>query len=397
MSNLTDERTQELIAEFRKRYGAEPTAVASGPGRVNLIGEHTDYNDGFVLPVALQRDVRFVFRPRNDRQVRVFSMEFGENYEFDLDNLSYNDAMLWTNYVMGVAWSLAEQGLTLTGIDAVMSGNVPRGSGLSSSAALEVATAQAFLAASGLLGVLDGATIARVAQRAENVFVGVNCGIMDQFISVLGAENHALLIDCRSLTYELVPMPGEAALVIGNTRASRSLASSAYNERRQECETGVALLRAALPAITALRDVTSAELEQHRDLLPAVVYQRCRHVVSENERVGRMVAALRAGDLVQAGELMNASHESLRDDYAVSSPALDAMVAAMRSVPGCYGARLTGAGFGGCAVALVAPGQEKAVADAIFEHYPKATNIWPEVYMTHVSNGAQVVTLEEAK
>ena len=394
MSDLLDERTQALIADFRQRYTGEPTAVASGPGRVNLIGEHTDYNDGFVLPVALQRDVRYVFRPRADRKVRVFSMEFGESYEFDLDNLAYNDAMLWTNYVMGVAWSLAEQGLTLTGIDAVMSGNVPRGSGLSSSAALEVATAQAFLAASGLLGVLDGATIARVAQRAENEFVGVNCGIMDQFISVLGAENHALLIDCRSLTYELVPMPGEAALVIGNTRASRSLASSAYNERRQECETGVALLREALPAITALRDVTSAELEEHRGLLPAAVYQRCRHVVSENERVGQMVAALRAGDLFKAGELMNASHESLRNDYAVSSPALDAMVAAMRSVPGCYGARLTGAGFGGCAVALVAPGQEKAVADAIFEHYPKATNIWPEVYMTHVSNGAQVAAIE---
>jgi galactokinase len=394
MSDLLDERTQELIAEFRQRYGAEPTAVASGPGRVNLIGEHTDYNDGFVLPVALQRDVRYVFRPRSDRLVRIHSVEFGESYAFDLDALSYNDAMLWTNYVMGVAWSLAQQGLTLTGIDAVMSGNVPRGSGLSSSAALEVATAQAFLAASGLLGVLDGATIARVAQRAENEFVGVNCGIMDQFISVLGAEDHALLIDCRSLTYELVPMPGEAALVIGNTRASRSLASSAYNERRQECETGVALLREALPAITALRDVSSADLEMNRNLLPDVVYRRCRHVVTENERVGKMVAALQSGDLVTAGELMNASHESLRLDYAVSSPALDAMVAAMRSVPGCYGARLTGAGFGGCAVALVAPGQEKAVADAIFDQYPKATNIWPEVYMTHVSQGAQVAALD---
>lgn len=397
MSDLLDDRTQELIADFRQRYGVAPTAVASGPGRVNLIGEHTDYNDGFVLPVALQRDVRFVFRPRADRQVRVHSVEFGESYTFDLDNLAYNDALLWTNYVMGVAWSLMQEDVSLTGLDAVMSGNVPRGSGLSSSAALEVATAHALLAASGQLGALDGATIARVAQRAENEFVGVNCGIMDQFISVLGAENHALLIDCRSLTYELVPMPGDAALVIGNTRASRSLASSAYNERRQECETGVALLREVLPAIAALRDVSSAQLEQHRSLLPDVVYQRCRHVVSENERVAQMVAALAGGDLVQAGALMNASHESLRVDYAVSSPALDAMVAAMRSVPGCYGARLTGAGFGGCAVALVAPGQEKAVADAIFEKYPKATNIWPEVYMTHASNGAQVAALEATK
>ena len=393
MTDLHDERTQELIAAFRQRFGAEPTTVASGPGRVNLIGEHTDYNDGFVLPVALQRDVRYVFRPRADRHVRIFSVEFGEEYEFDLDAIVHNEEMLWTNYVQGVAWSLAQEGLTLTGIDAVMSGNVPRGSGLSSSAALEVATAQAFLAASGLLDVLDGATIARVAQRAENDFVGVNCGIMDQFISVLGAENHALLIDCRSLTYELVPMPAEAALVIGNTRASRSLASSAYNERRQECEQGVALLRTALPAITALRDVNSVDLEMYRHLLPDVVYRRCRHVVTENERVAQMVAALQRGDLVTAGQLMDASHESLRTDYAVSSPALDAMVAAMRSAPGCYGARLTGAGFGGCAVALVQPGYEQMVADAIFDQYPKATSIWPEIYMTHASHGARVVAL----
>ena len=394
MTDLHDERTQELIAAFRQRFGAEPTTVASGPGRVNLIGEHTDYNDGFVLPVALQRDVRYVFRPRADRLVRVHSVEFGESFDFDLDAIAHNDAMLWTNYVMGVAWSLAVEGLTLAGIDAVMSGNVPRGSGLSSSAALEVATAHAFLAASGQLGVLDGATIARVAQRAENDFVGVNCGIMDQFISVLGAENHALLIDCRSLTYELVSMPAEAALVIGNTRASRSLASSAYNERRQECERGVALLHSALPNISALRDVSSADLEMHRDLLPDVVYRRCRHVVTENERVGEMVAALQSGDLVKAGALMNASHASLRTDYAVSSPALDAMVAAMHSAPGCYGARLTGAGFGGCAVALVEPGQEKAVADAIFDQYPKSTNIWPEVYTTHASDGARVAALD---
>ena len=216
---------------------------------------------------------------------------------------------------------------------------------------------------------------------------------MDQFISELGRENHALLIDCRSLEYTLVPMPEDAAMVIGNTRASRSLASSAYNERRRECEEGVALLQQALPGIHALRDVTSEQLEANRHLLPENVYRRCRHVVSENERVLATVEALRRGDLAEVGALMNASHASLRDDYLVSSPALDAMVDAMRSVEGCYGARLTGAGFGGCAVALVKPGYEQAIADAVFEQYPKATSIWPEVYTTKAADGAQSAAL----
>ena len=392
-SILADQRTDELIAAYKEHFGAEPTHISSGPGRVNLIGEHTDYNEGFVLPVALKRDVRFAFRPRSDRQVRLFSLEYGETYEFDLDSFAFNDAMLWANYVQGMAWSLEQLGIPLTGMDAALSGNVPRGSGLSSSAAVEVGAAHAFLAGSGQLGHLSGPQIARAAQRAENEYVGVNCGIMDQFISVLGRENHALLIDCRSLTYELIPMPAEASLVIGNTRASRSLASSAYNERRQECETGVALLEPMLPGIRALRDVTSAQLEEHKAVLPATVYRRCRHVVTENERVLQTVEAFRRNDLVTVGQLMNASHESLRDDYAVSSAALDAMVEAMRSVPGCYGARLTGAGFGGCAVALVQPGAEQAMADTIFEQYPKATNIWPEVYTTRASDGARVVEI----
>jgi len=396
MSNLDDERTLELVAEFKRRFERDPTHVASGPGRVNLIGEHTDYNDGFVLPVALKRDILFVFRPRKDRLVRLHSLEYSEYFQFDLDKIAYDESMLWTNYVQGMAWSLQLEGLPLTGLDAVISGNVPRGSGLSSSAALEVAAAHAFLGASGQLDALPGPLIAKAAQRAENQFVGVHCGIMDQFISVLGAENCALLIDCRSLTYELVPMPEAAALVIGNTRASRSLAGSAYNTRRQECETGVALLRTMLPEIQALRDVTSAQLEQHKALLPVNVYRRCRHVVSENERVMQAVEAFQAGDLAQAGRLMDASHASLRNDYEVSSAALDAMVDAMRSAPGCYGARLTGAGFGGCAVALVEPGCEQIMADTIFEQYPKVTNIWPEVYTTRASDGAHVVAVVRA-
>jgi galactokinase len=388
-----ENRNQPLVEAFASRFGAQPTAVAIGPGRVNLIGEHTDYNDGYVLPVALKRDVRLALRPRPDRQVRLLSLEYDEYFEFDLDQLVRNHEMLWTNYVQGVAWSLEEQGLRLTGIDGVISGNVPRGSGLSSSAALEIASALAFMTASGQMEALPGPLVAKAAQRAENHFVGVNCGIMDQFISMLGAEDHALLIDCRSLAYQLVPFPENAALVIGNTKASRSLASSAYNQRRQECEEGVAALQKALPEIRALRDVTSAQLEEHKSRLSPVVHRRCRHVVTENERVLQTVDALQRGELATVGRLMNDSHTSLCDDYEVSSQALDIMVEAMRGAPGCYGARLTGAGFGGCAVALVAPGSEQAVADAIYEAYPKATSVWPEVYTTKASAGARVEML----
>lgn len=391
---MLDERTAPIVEEFQRRFNAAPTHLAIGPGRVNLIGEHTDYNDGFVLPVALKRDVRIALRARPDRTVRLYSQEYDEWGEFSLDAIAHQPDKLWINYVQGMAWSLAQEGIELAGLDGVLSGNVPRGSGLSSSAALEVASAKALLTASGQLGAIDGPQLALAAQRAENKFVGVNSGIMDQFISVMGQADHALLIDCRSLGYELVPVPENASLVIGNTRASRSLASSAYNQRRAECEEGVARLQETLPGVRALRDIAPEQLEEHKGLLSEVVYRRCRHVVTENARVLRTVDALAQGDVAMVGRLMNASHESLRDDYEVSSPALDAMVEIMRGAPGCYGARLTGAGFGGCAVALAEPGQEQAIADAIYANYPKTTNIWPEVYTTKAGTGARVETLE---
>ena len=389
-----DERTESVVQAFTQQFGGRPAWVTIGPGRVNLIGEHTDYNDGFVLPVAIKRDVRLALRPRDDGIVRVYSLEYDGWGEFDVNRIVYQPETLWINYMQGVADVLQKRGITLRGFDAVLSGNVPRASGLSSSAALEVATAKALLAAADALDAVDGTALAQAAQKAENEFVGVNCGIMDQFISVLGADDHALLIDCRSLEYKLVPFPTNASLVIGNTKASRSLASSAYNERRAQCEAGVATLQQVLPGITALRDVSSAQLEAQRDLLDPVVYRRCRHVVSENERVLQTVDALARGDIARVGALMDASHASLRDDYEVSSPALDAMVAAMHSAPGCYGARLTGAGFGGCAVALVKPGSEQAVADAVYQQYPKATNIWPEVYTSPASAGARVIEID---
>ncbi|MEM7129520.1 MAG: galactokinase [Chloroflexota bacterium] len=389
-----DNRTNTLIEEFQKRFHSTPSQVAIAPGRVNLIGEHTDYNDGFVLPIALQRDVRIVMAPREDRTIRLFSLEYDSTIEFSLDQFKPSENLHWGNYIKGVAWSLQEEGLILQGFDGVISGNVPRGSGLSSSAALEVACGQALLSASGLSHSINGPRLAQIAQRAENKYVGVNCGIMDQFISVLGAVDQALLIDCRSLDYRLVSMPTDVSIVIGNTKASRSLADSAYNERRSQCEEGVAILQTVLPHIQALRDVSAAELEEHQSLLPSpVIYQRCHHVVTENERVLYAVDALEEGDLNQVGQLMNQSHASLRDDYQVSSNALDIMVELMSSIPGCYGARLTGAGFGGCAIALVKPGTEQAVADAIYDGYPKVTQIWPEVYTTQASSGSRVEEL----
>ncbi len=392
-----DTRTQTLIQEYKDRFDEAPVYMAIGPGRVNLIGEHTDYNDGFVLPVALHRDIRVLLRPRSDRIVRSYSLEYDSWHDFNMDEMEYDKEVLWANYLQGIVWVLEEKGIELSGMDALISGNVPRASGLSSSAALEVAVAKALLAASDQPEAIDGVPLALAAQRAENKYVGVNCGIMDQFISVLGSENQALLIDCRSLEYELIPFPAQAALVIGNTKASRSLAGSAYNERRAECEEGVRLLQAVLPEITALRDISSEQLEAHKDLLPENIYHRCRHIVSENERVLQTVDALQRGDLTEVGRLMDASHESLRYDYEVSSDALDAMVTAMRSVEGCYGARLTGAGFGGCAIALVMPGREQAMADAIYDQYAKATNIWPEVYTSQPGPGAHTVTLTNTR
>lgn len=389
----TEKRLQTLLQTFREKYEGAPTYAAFAPGRVNLIGEHTDYNDGFVLPVALTRNVCIVLRARPDDLVRIYSEEYDSWTEFSLADLDNPSNQAWGNYVRGVAWALKDRGHTIRGFDGVISGNVPRGSGLSSSAALEIAAAAAFLYGSNINDELTGPEVAQAAQRAENEYVGVNCGIMDQFISVLGSKDHALLIDCRSLEYTLIPMPTNASLVIGNTKASRSLASSAYNERRAQCESGVATLQKVLPEIQALRDVSSAQLLEHRSLLDPLIYQRCSHVVAENERVLQTVQALRDGDLVLVGKLMSESHRSLRDDYAVSSKELDAMVEVMQSCSGCYGARLTGAGFGGCAIALVAQGQEQIVADAIFNGYPKKTNIWPEVYMTQASDGARVWTL----
>jgi galactokinase len=375
----------ELQNRFRASFGYLPTFVARAPGRVNLIGEHTDYNDGFVLPMAIDRDVTFVGARRNDNHVRIDSANFNATAEFALNAIASSDSAPWSNYSRGVAQVLQSAGHTLSGFDAVLWGDVPIASGLSSSAATELATIMAFDAAQqgGARLQISGVEAAQHAQTAERSFVGVNCGIMDQFISSLGKAGHALLIDCRSLAYELVSLPAGASVLVVDTSAPRTLAGSAYNERRAQCEEGARSM-----GVSALRDVSVAEFAKHKAQLPELIAKRCEHVIHENQRTLDATAAMKAGDLRTLGALMNASHDSLRDLYAVSSHELDTVVNITRAVPGVYGARMTGAGFGGCAIALVANDAVEAARRAVLADYPRLTQREPKVYVCVASAGA---------
>ncbi len=372
---------EHLVAAFTERFGQPPTWVVRAPGRVNLIGEHTDYNDGFVLPLAIDRAIWIALRPRRDRRVVVHSVDFQHPGEFSLDHLS-NEHGGWLEYLKGVAWSLQEAGYPLSGWEGVLQGDVPVGAGLSSSAALEMATARAF-------ATLDNwdwqpAVIAKLGQRAENQWVGVGCGIMDQLISAAGQAGCATLIDCRSLELTAVPFPPGIAVVILDTATRRGLLDSAYNQRRAQCEAAARYF-----GVRALRDVDLTALGAQADGLDESTRRRARHVIGENERTLRAAEAMRRGDATTLGGLMNESHASLRDDYEVSSEALNAMVEAAVAHPACYGARMTGAGFGGCAVAIV---DEKAVDDFTARAaagYEAKTGHISAVYVCRATNGAE--------
>jgi galactokinase len=380
----------ELQIRFRAKFGYLPTFVARAPGRVNLIGEHTDYNDGFVLPMAIDRDVTYVGSLRDDGHVRIDSANFDQLAAFDLSAIAPDPTHSWSDYARGVADVLQKSGRTLNGFDAVMWGDVPIASGLSSSAATELATIMAFKAARvGPALEVDGVSAAKLAQQAEREFVGVNCGIMDQFISSLGKAGHALLIDCRSLAYELVSLPAGASVLVVDTSAPRTLAGSAYNERRAQCEEGARLM-----GVSSLRDASVAQFTACKAGLPALIAQRCEHVIFENQRTLDATAAMRAGDLKTLGALMNASHDSLRDLYAVSSFELDTAVNLMRAVPGVYGARMTGAGFGGCAIGLVANDAVAVARDAVLADYERLTKRTPKMYVCVASAGASHGSLQ---
>ncbi len=378
----------DVTTAFIQRYHARPAAIVRAPGRVNLIGEHTDYNDGFVLPLAIDRAVWIALRPRPDRQVHLHSLDFGQSIVFSLDALEERKG--WAGYVQGVAWALQDAGYALRGWGGVMAGNAPIGAGLSSSAAAELAIARAFARVSNLPW--NPTEMALLAQKAENQWVGVHCGIMDQLISAAGVAGHALFIDTRDLSAEPVPLPEQARIVVFYSDAPRSLASSAYNQRWAECEEAVRRLQGVLPGVTALRDVSPEQLEAHRHLLPPVIYRRARHVVTENARVLHSVSAMRSGDIPRLGELMLASHASLRDDYEVSSRELDLLVDLAVNA-GAFGARLTGAGFGGCAIALCRAEDADAIAQRVIGAYNGRTGRAGYAFVTVATDGAGVVFL----
>jgi galactokinase len=372
--------SERAVRRFREEFGSEPNALVRAPGRVNLIGEHTDYNDGFVLPAAIDRDLCIAVRARSDAIVGVRS-EGREGLTLPIDVFAPK-ADGWGAYVQGVAWALTEAGHPLTGWDGAIASDIPVGAGLSSSAAIELATARAFHVTSGFEW--EPIEMARLGQRAENAWVGLASGLMDQLASALGRRDHALLIDCRSVEVELLPLPGDVDIVVLDTGTRRELETSAYNDRRRECDAAARSL-----GVGSLRDATEADLDPAD--LPEPLGRRARHVVTENVRTLAAAGAMRAGDAVALGRLMDDGHRSLRDDFEVSSAALDAIVEAARAVPGCLGARMTGGGFAGCAVALVersaVPDLERLVTSA----YAERTGLACEISVCRASDGASTL------
>ena len=373
---------------FQQVFGSPPEVVVRAPGRVNLIGEHTDYNDGFVLPAAIDRAVTYAGRCRSDRRVRVYSEDFKATVEFDLDDIRKAGENTWSNFLRGVSKFLEADGHHLTGADIAFGGNVPREAGLSSSAAVEVG-ATAFW--NKLLGLgLDPVYAVKLSRRTENEFVGVPCGIMDQFISALGRRDHALFLDCRDLTYRHVPLRSDVKIVVCNSGVKRALAQSEYEVRLKQCREAVAKIAATGRNVKSLRDVTSSDLAAARGAMDSLLWRRAHHVVSENERTLEAVKVLQSGNLERFGELMNQSHESLRDDYEVSSKELDTLVELARRQPGVLGARMTGAGFGGCTVNLVRADAAESFAQAVAKGYQEALSLKAEIYVCQASDGALV-------
>lgn len=375
-----------LQEEFRARFGTTAT-IYRAPGRVNLIGEHTDYNDGFVLPAAIEFYCWVAAAQRSDKKLVIHSENLNETVEANLESISPAARGRWSNYPVGVAWALEGAGMGLRGANLLVASDVPLGSGLSSSAAIEVGVGFALLQQSGLA--VDLSQLARLCQKAENEFVGARVGIMDQFVSCHGRASRALLLDCRSLEYKLVKLPPGLQLVICNTMVKHEIGSSQYNVRRAECEEGVRALSKVLPGIRALRDVTLAQLETHRALLNATVYSRCRHVVSENDRVQSAVRALATGDISSLGPLMRESHRSLRNDYQVSCKELDLMVEIAATQPGVIGARMTGGGFGGCTINLVESTAVDTFKRNVAAKYLAQTGLRSEIYVSPAADGVQ--------
>jgi galactokinase len=387
---------EELAAEHRQNSGQHP-AVFSAPGRVNLLGEHTDYADGFCMPAALNFKTLVAATRRNDSQLVMHSLDYGETATFALADFSVkaaerckSDGAGWARYCAGVAWSLIRSGVKLDGLELTITGDVPRNAGLSSSASVEVATAFALLWAAGAETAETGLTkIARLCQQAENEYVGAPCGIMDQFVAVHGKAGHALQLDCRSLEYEAVALPADARLVIANSMVKHSVGGGEYGERRAQVEEGTRILQGMFPNVQALRDVTFGQLEAAKGKMPEVVFKRCRHVVTDSARVVEGSEMLRAGNVAGFGLLMLAAHASYRDDFEASCRECDTLVELAMTLPGCYGSRLTGGGFGGCTVSLVDAGGAEEFREKLRQEYRAATGIAADAWVCEAGDGAR--------
>lgn len=383
--------SEKAESNFKEIFGGQPEIVVQAPGRVNLLGEHTDYNEGFVFPMAINRWVAFALRRTTGYTAMIRSVEYGEEVKFET-NQALKPSGTWIDYPKGMVKEFQALGLSVGGFEGVLAGDVPVGAGLSSSAAVEMAVGK------GILGLnhfpMSGTELAHLSQRAENQFVGVHCGIMDQFISANAQAGHALFLDCRDLSFEHVPFPkGWFRIVICNSGVKRGLDNSAYNDRRRACEQGVQKLSVATgKEIQSLRDVDRQFLEFHRNALPDLVFRRCLHVVTENERTCMGVGLLKRRKLKEFGALMDHSHISLRDYYEVSSPELDLLVEIARNVSGVLGSRMTGAGFGGCTVNLVEDSAVEGVEMEVKASYRNETGRIPEVYVCSPVNGAEKIS-----
>lgn len=387
------DKEARIEAVLERTFGTGGRIIhVEAPGRVNLIGEHTDYNEGFVLPMALNFKMRMAGRTRGDHLVRLYSSDYQQHVEFSLkEPIGFDRVGPWSNYPRGVIWALQAAGFEFGGFEMVFDGDVPQGAGLSSSAALEIATAVLIKELFGLQ--IAGAALAQLCQRAENEFVGMKCGIMDQFISLMGKAGQALFLDCRSLDYQYIPLDlGDYRMVICHSGVKHDLVTSEYNQRRHECQSGVAILQSRFTGIKALRDVTLDQLDQCTGLMPEIVYRRCRHVITENQRVLDSLDFLKQGKLNEFGRLMNASHDSQRDDFEVSCPEIDLLVELARAVPGVLGARITGGGYGGCTVNLVAGDALDRFEADVIASYRVRSGKTPQMFVCTPADGAKVVT-----
>ncbi len=388
---------QELKAEFLKRFSGDEEGIRffTSPGRVNLIGEHTDYNGGFVFPAALSMGTVIVARPRTDGKFRMQATDLDIVVEGDIATIQDYKNLEWGNYQFGIADELMKAGYNVVGADMLYYDTIPHGGGLSSSAAIEVATAIAMAMMGGKTEV-DNVEMAKLGQKAENNYIGVNCGIMDQFASAMGKKNHAIYLNCKDLSYKLVPLALDGMkIVISNTNKKRSLATSKYNERRSECEQGLELLQTVIPNITCLGDVSYAEFEKHKDVITnEVVRRRVEHVISEDDRVLQSIEALNKGDMVTFGKLMTASHNSLRDNYEVTGVELDTLVEEALKIDGVLGSRMTGAGFGGCTVSIVKDENVDEFIKVVGENYTNKIGYAPSFYVSEVSDGGREIFLD---